>query len=372
VLANQTVQEVADQAGQPSLARAFLERLVARLADSFADAASRFVRRTDFFARLRWAEAAGLASAEAEFALTILEPMVVMRELGAAAADLVARASSDSPRAHAPPRGPIDVLPTAVHERVGASATLRLGAGLDGLPIVGRVLDGLPGAHIEQSLFLSFGTMALAAGRRGLHWTSEYALAFEGASAPARLAGALRLAKGDGLELVRVRVESLAGPRILISEVMPAPAGEDSDYEFIELYNPGLAAEDLTGWRLVDQGGRTFRLPDGTRIGAGGTVLLSRSALPFFERYGAVPDVPTLTLALNDGGDRVALLNARGWRSDHVAWGAAVGAAPVPEGASLLRRAADAPPFDMPGSALRFTGGLGDFAAGPPSPGGVP
>jgi hypothetical protein len=43
--------------------------------------------------------------------------------------------------------------------------------------------------------------------------------------------------------------------RLLIGEVMPASA-EDSHQEYIELYNAGTEAADLSGWQLL------YRLTD--------------------------------------------------------------------------------------------------------------
>ncbi len=366
-MANQTVQEVWDLQSAKALSRAFLERLVGRLADTFAALASRFVLRADFFVRFRWAEALGAAAAEVEFSLAVLEPVLVMAAEAGAAAQLVAAAMAGAAPRPPPALSPVDWLPTFVHERVGFSARLRLFAGV---PFLDRILRELPGARFEQALFMSLGAIASAAGRRSLHWVTEFTLGFEGMvaqSAAMKLLGAYR---GDGIEAAHLRVESLAGPRVLISEVMPAPVGDDEDLEFIELYNPGFVEEDLTGWTLTDDGGHAFRLPDGTRIGAGRTLVIARSALPFFLRFGVASDVPTLTLALNDDNDRVRLANARGWVSDEVEWGVgSLRGRTIPPDASLARRETSRPQVDLPGSSLRFTGTWEDFAEAHASPG---
>jgi cysteine-rich repeat protein len=47
---------------------------------------------------------------------------------------------------------------------------------------------------------------------------------------------------------------------VLISEIFPNPAGEDGVGEFIELYNRGTRAVDLTGWRLGDESAKRFEV----------------------------------------------------------------------------------------------------------------
>jgi len=49
---------------------------------------------------------------------------------------------------------------------------------------------------------------------------------------------------------------------IIISEIFPNPAGDDSEGEFIELYNSGGRAVDLTGWRLGDNSKRKYELEE--------------------------------------------------------------------------------------------------------------
>ncbi len=48
--------------------------------------------------------------------------------------------------------------------------------------------------------------------------------------------------------------------QVFINEILPNPAGSDSQTEFIELYNNGEQAVDLTGWKLGDSGARQFTL----------------------------------------------------------------------------------------------------------------
>jgi len=65
---------------------------------------------------------------------------------------------------------------------------------------------------------------------------------------------------------------------VIISEFLPNPVGSDSN-EWIELYNSGFSAVDLTGWQIDDGegGSNPYTLPSGTIITAGGYLVLPRS-----------------------------------------------------------------------------------------------
>jgi len=45
---------------------------------------------------------------------------------------------------------------------------------------------------------------------------------------------------------------------IIFTEILPDPAGEDGEDEFIELYNFGKAEIDLTSWKIKDESGKQF------------------------------------------------------------------------------------------------------------------
>lgn len=59
--------------------------------------------------------------------------------------------------------------------------------------------------------------------------------------------------------------------KIIITEILINPAGDDKQAEFIEIYNAGNAAADLGGWSLEDRAGKTGRyvFPEGERLKAG-------------------------------------------------------------------------------------------------------
>ena len=54
---------------------------------------------------------------------------------------------------------------------------------------------------------------------------------------------------------------------IVINEVMFDPPSDERDGEFIELFNRGTEAVDLSGWALVE--GVDFAFPSGTVLEAG-------------------------------------------------------------------------------------------------------
>jgi len=119
---------------------------------------------------------------------------------------------------------------------------------------------------------------------------------------------------------------------------------QGSAAEFVALVNVGSAPADLTGYMVGDaetpgDSEGIYVLPDGAVLESGALYVLARNAAGFAERFGQLPaaefeasrdDVPDLfrvpqlgkgTLALNDGGDEVVLLDAAGKLIDAVAYG---------------------------------------------------
>jgi hypothetical protein len=84
---------------------------------------------------------------------------------------------------------------------------------------------------------------------------------------------------------------ALAQP-VLINEIMfhPAPAvPEDSGQEWIELFNAGTNAVDVSAWRF--DAGVSFTFPPNTLIPAGGYVVVAASLTNFQAHYPAVASV---------------------------------------------------------------------------------
>ncbi|MFA6107121.1 MAG: lamin tail domain-containing protein, partial [Patescibacteria group bacterium] len=86
-------------------------------------------------------------------------------------------------------------------------------------------------------------------------------------------------------------------------EVLPDPAGEDGENEFIELYNSGRAEIDLTGWKIADESGKQYVFK--TETGGTGDAEKTKSALKPRE-YRAVYRTES-KLALNNTNDSLEL-----------------------------------------------------------------
>lgn len=104
-------------------------------------------------------------------------------------------------------------------------------------------------------------------------------------------------------------------PGIRLNEVLPAPRRVDWDGdgragfedEWIELFNPEPRAVDLTGWRLEDRdrAGWAYTLPAGSRIAAGGFLLVHRRQS---------------TIALANAVDTIRLYRPEGVEADRFGW----------------------------------------------------
>ncbi len=107
---------------------------------------------------------------------------------------------------------------------------------------------------------------------------------------------------------------------LMSAEVRAAyPTIEQSDLEFIEVYNPTNAAVNLTDWRL--RGGADFDFPDGYSLAAGKTVVILKfnptdpenlnELNAFRMAYGINQNVPLLggyAGLLNNSDDQILLL----------------------------------------------------------------
>lgn len=69
-----------------------------------------------------------------------------------------------------------------------------------------------------------------------------------------------------------------AHAEVIISEIMFNPASKEDPkgniVEWVEIYNAGDKAEDISGWRLQDEDGKTVDLPRNTTIKAGQAIVL--------------------------------------------------------------------------------------------------
>ena len=115
-------------------------------------------------------------------------------------------------------------------------------------------------------------------------------------------------------------VPNVAAPELKISKVIPNPATDhngDGEVtaradELVELTNVGTAEADLTGYALTDNTGVRFTFPAGVVLAAGETLqVLGGGDAEFVAPRG---------LGLNNNGDTVTLIDARGAKIKSVSW----------------------------------------------------
>lgn len=115
-------------------------------------------------------------------------------------------------------------------------------------------------------------------------------------------------------------VPSVAAPDLQLSKVIPNPATDwngDGEVtaradELVEITNVGSAEADLSGYALSDNTGVRFTFPAGVLLAAGETVqVLGGGDVEFKAPRG---------LGLNNDGDTLTLLDARGGKVKSVSW----------------------------------------------------
>jgi len=104
--------------------------------------------------------------------------------------------------------------------------------------------------------------------------------------------------------------------KVLLSALLPNPAGTEADGEIIELLNADKRSVDLHGWSVTD-GSTTYTFDETTTLAVGQRLTLDRA---------------TTKIALNNGGETVLLKRPDGSTANGVKFGAA------PEGATFSRQ----------------------------------
>lgn len=161
---------------------------------------------------------------------------------------------------------------------------------------------------------------------------------------------------------------TLRPTRLLLTEFMADPTGVEPDHEWVEVYNPGLTALDLSGYKLGDaevpgKAEGMYRFPIGLMLAAEKPLVIANKASAFYADFGINPDyelresdpqVPNLEkylpwgtrdMELVNSGDELLLLDANDQVVDKVSWGSSTFAfnPPLlrsPQGASWARRLA--------------------------------
>jgi hypothetical protein len=162
---------------------------------------------------------------------------------------------------------------------------------------------------------------------------------------------------GEGFQLdwwLETRTKP-AGPHLVLNEVMANPSGREPEQEWVELFNDGVGAVQLSDWVFQDSGGETS-LPECV-LGPGQFALVVNSAYDPDSWVDRPPAPGTRILrveklgtdGLSNAGEGLRIL---GKGADAVS---AIPPIPSPkQGASIARRA-----MDLPDSLL------GSFKTGP-------
>ena len=94
-------------------------------------------------------------------------------------------------------------------------------------------------------------------------------------------------------------VAGAAHGQLLVTEFMPNPGGSDADLEWIEIYNSGSLAVDVSNYKVGDEeaepdggpgGEGMFQFPAGTTMGAGEVFVIANVGAAFNDKYGFFPD----------------------------------------------------------------------------------
>ena len=112
---------------------------------------------------------------------------------------------------------------------------------------------------------------------------------------------------------VAIEVDGKGAPQVVFSELMKNPEVlPDADGEWLELYNPGTGAMDLSGCEIA-RDEQKLPLEDGFSIAAGGYLTLSNSETPGFQ-----PDVLYRGITLPNTGAFVLSLTCAAQPIDRV------------------------------------------------------
>ncbi|MBN1508002.1 MAG: lamin tail domain-containing protein [Sedimentisphaerales bacterium] len=103
---------------------------------------------------------------------------------------------------------------------------------------------------------------------------------------------------------------------IVINEIMYDPPSNEPSGEFIELYNRGTTAVDVSGWQFVD--GISFTIPAGTTIQRDGCLVVAADANWVRAIYGNIPVVGDWDGQLSNRGEAIRLVDRWGNTADEV------------------------------------------------------
>jgi len=156
--------------------------------------------------------------------------------------------------------------------------------------------------------------------------------------------------------------------QILISEFLYDAPGSDTNQEWVELYNAGSTAVDLTKWKINDGSNHVLNVPPkngGTgsiTLNAGSYIILADDAPTFLAGHSNISaSVIDTTLSLPNTSGTVSLINESGVTEDSISYTKDIGAAG--DGNSLQRTSASSATFSA-GAASPGTGSLAPSSSG--------
>ncbi len=115
------------------------------------------------------------------------------------------------------------------------------------------------------------------------------------------------------------RVSAQSTAPVVINELQYHPASDDHGEEYVELYNAGDAAVDLSGWRFSD--GIEYTFPAGASIPADGYVVVGHDPATVEAVYGIDGVLgPFVSGRLANSGERVAMEDGGGLLVDQVSY----------------------------------------------------
>ncbi|MBN2367954.1 lamin tail domain-containing protein [Candidatus Woesearchaeota archaeon] len=100
---------------------------------------------------------------------------------------------------------------------------------------------------------------------------------------------------------------------VMVTEIMYDPEGSDTGREWIELYNSGSSAVDITGWKFNEDGSNHgLTIYQGSlEIAPGGSMIIARNGDSFMADHTGYPgNIVTATFSLvNSGGEELYIMD---------------------------------------------------------------
>jgi len=103
---------------------------------------------------------------------------------------------------------------------------------------------------------------------------------------------------------------------IVINEIMFDAPSDQGTGEYLELYNRGASAVDLSGWKITE--GVRFDFPAGTALAAGGYLVIAADLDCFLSGRGTVKAIGNWSGGLSDSGEQIRIEDRNGNLVDEV------------------------------------------------------